>query len=130
MTSEGDECTIEPFVKWLCQNFPRLEFGPVRMSLKKAFPKPKDKFLIPFWKNKNAHLDIPVFRHGKLVCAIEPGGSQHLTDERQMANDKRKAAICKENDVNFLPLLNSCLKLCGHKEFKKLLKCYFYRKGY
>ena len=40
-----------------------------------CFPEPK-KYK-GFWKHQWAHADISVFRHGKLICIIEPGGFQH-----------------------------------------------------
>jgi len=119
----SDNKTIEEFVCWLQRSFPKLAFV-VKQPLYELFPEPS-KYK-SFWKNKNAHIDISVFRHGKLVCAIEPGGFQHLTDRKQMARDKKKSFICKENGVSFLPLMNSCLKEKEDKEFKKLLKFAFY----
>lgn len=121
-----EELFIEDFVNWLEPNFPRLEFE-IKLQLKKLFPKPGQKDLRYFWSTQGAHADISVFRHGQLVCIIEPGGWQHLTDKQQKANDKRKELICKENNVNFLPLLNSCLDYRDTRQFKRMLKCYFYQ---
>jgi len=83
----SDEKTIGDFVCWLRDNFPRLSFE-VKKSLKDLFPEPK-KFK-GFWKHPWAHADISVFRHGKLVCVVEPGGFQHLTDKDQVKRDRKR----------------------------------------
>lgn len=119
----SDNKIIEDFVCWLQRNFPRLSFS-IKQSLRNLFLEPK--LYKSFWANKNAHADISVFRHGKLVCIIEPGGFQHLTDTDQLKRDKKKRYLCEENNVNFLPLLNSCLVERDCKEFKQLLKYNFY----
>jgi len=121
----SDDKTIKDFVCWLRNKFPRLHFK-VKKSLRDLFPEPK-KYK-GFWKHPWAHADISVFRHGSLVCIIEPGGFQHLTDKKQMINDGKKSFICNENDVYFLPLMNQALKNCEHKEFKRLLRNAFYSK--
>lgn len=123
---QGDEHLLESFRYWLIENFPRLEFQ-IKMPLKKLFPKPAKEYLRPFWGNKNAHADVAVFRHHKLVCVVEPGGGQHLTDDKQKWRDEKKAQLCRSNGVNFLPLINSCLNYKETPNFKRLLKCYFYR---
>lgn len=124
---KSDEKLIEGFVNWLRESFPRLRFE-VKMSLKKLFPKPSNKYLQPFWNDERAHADISVFRHDNLVCVIEPGGWQHQKVKRRMTCDKKKARICSENGVSYLPLMNSCMKYRDLKQFRKLLKCYFYQR--
>lgn len=122
----SDDKTIEDFICWLRNKFPRLSFE-VKKSLKELFPEPK-KYR-GFWRHPWAHADIGVFRHSKLVCVIEPGGFQHLTDKRQMMNDKKKKSICDENNVHFLPLMNQALKNREDKKFRGLLKNAFYSLG-
>lgn len=119
----SDDKTIEDFVGWLRNNFPRLSFE-VKKSLKELFPEPK-KYK-PFWRHPWAHADISVFRHGKLVCILEPGGFQHITDKKQAVRDWKKKSICNENNVYFLPLMNQALKSREHKKFRRLLKNAFY----
>lgn len=123
MTS--DDVLIQDFVNWLRKNFSRLHFK-VKRPIQELFPEPK-KYK-DFWKHPWAHADISVFRHGNLVCILEPGGFQHLTDEEQMSRDRKKRSICEENMVYFLPLTNQALLFREHKQFKKLLKNAFYSK--
>lgn len=123
MTS--DDVLIEDFVSWLRDNFPLLHFK-VKKPLRELFPEPK-KYK-GFWKHPWAHADISVFRHGQLVCIIEPGGYQHLTDNEQATRDKKKKSICNENNVYFLPLMNQALHFRELEQFRKLLKNAFYSK--
>jgi len=121
----SDEETINEFVIWLRKKFPRLTFL-VKKSLKEIFPEPS-KYK-SFWSHKWAHADISVFRHNQLVCIIEPGGFQHLTDKKQMVRDKKKSFICEENEVSFLPLMNITLKEREKRNFENLLRRNFYKK--
>jgi len=123
---KSDEHIINPFVEWLRENFKRLTFK-IYIPLNELVPKPKKHSLKQFWQCKWSHADISVFRHNKLCCIIEPGGYQHRTNKAQILRDKKKLQICKENKIGFLPLANYTLDFCEHKEFKKLLKCYFYQ---
>ena len=123
MTS--DDVLIEDFVCWLRNNFPMLHFK-VKKQLKELFPEPK-KYK-GFWKNQGSHADISVFRHGNLVCILEPGGFQHITDGEQVKRDKKKKSICDENGVYLLPLMNQALQFRELKQFRKLLKNAFYSK--
>ena len=121
----SDEKTIEDFVSWLRNKFPRFCFE-VKKPLRKLFSEP-NRFK-RFWKHPWSHADVSVFSGRKLVCIIEPGGFQHLVDKHQMMNDKKKKSICNENNVYFLPLMNQALKNREHKEFTRLLRNAFYSK--
>jgi len=125
--TQSDENLVQDFVSWLRNKFPLLRFE-IKKSLKELFPKPRKKSLQYFWNCKGSHADISAFRHGKLVCIIEPGGWQHLTDKRQRMNDERKEAICKKNGVSFLSLMNSCMEFREMNQFRRMLKCVFYKK--
>lgn len=121
----SDNKLIRDFVSWLRERFPRFYFE-VKRSLRELLPEPK-KYK-SFWKHQWVHADICVFTGKKLVCIIEPGGYQHLTDEEQRNRDRKKKSICNENDVYFLPLINQALLFREHNQFKKLLKNAFYSK--
>lgn len=121
-----DEQLINEFTGWLRQTFKRLVFK-VHMPLSELFPEPNSPKLKHFWQCKWSHADVAVYRHGKLICIIEPGGHQHITDKLQSKRDKKKLAICIENRVSFLPLMNQAVRCKNHPQFKRLLKYYFYR---
>jgi hypothetical protein len=121
----SDNKTIEDFVTWLRNNFPRLTFS-IKKPPQELFPEPK-KYK-GFWKHQWAHANISVFRHGELVAVIEPGGYQHTTDKKQKERDRKKRSICEEFGVSFLPLMNQALRFRELKQFKRLLKNLFYRK--
>lgn len=122
---QGDEKFLEPFDSWLVATFPRITSGILRTPLKKLFPEPESRVLRSFWSN-NSHADIPKFRHGKLVCIIELGGSAHFKDEKQRIRDKKKDRICQLNGVNLIRFSNSVLKDIGIVKLKKLVKKGFY----
>lgn len=124
---QSDEQIINNFVRWLRKTFKRLEFK-THVPLNELFPEPKQPILKKFWRNKWSHADIAVFRHGKLITVIEPGGHQHLTDELQVKRDRKKLAICISNKVTFLPIMNQAVRCREHPQFKRLLKYYFYQK--
>lgn len=121
----SDEKIIKDFVSWLRNKFPRFCFE-VKKSLKELFPEPK-KYKA-FWRHPWSHADVSVFSGRKLVCIIEPGGFQHLTDKQQAIRDGKKKSICDESNVYFLPLMNQALENREHKEFTRLLRNAFYSK--
>jgi len=121
---QNDEAVIEKLYSHLNANFPRLKFK-VKIPLKELFPEPEDKWLKKFWSN-NSHADIAVFRHGKLVAIIEPGGAAHFKDKKQKVRDSKKDKICKINGVNCLRIANSVINYLDEKITRKLLKKYFY----
>jgi len=129
---EGDEKILEKLVNYLRGTFPRLRFR-VKVPLKELFPEPESKWLKSIWQF--GHGDVVVYRHGKPVCIIEPGGFHHTRDEKQKLRDKKKDKLCKLNGVNVLRIYNSTIhRFCnpkippynGKQIFKRLLRKYFY----
>jgi len=121
---QNDEKIIEKLYSYLITEFPRLGFK-TKIPLKKLFPEPDNKWLKSFWSN-NSHADISVFRHNKLVCIIEPGGSAHFKDKKQKIRDSKKDKICKVNGINCLRIANSVINYLDKKITRKLFKKYFY----
>jgi len=121
---QNDELIIEKLYSHLVNEFPRLRFK-VKIPLKELFPEPENQWLKSFWNN-NSHADISVFRHNKLICIVEPGGSAHFKDGRQKVRDSKKDRICKINGVNCLRIANSVINYLDKKITRKLLKKYFY----
>jgi len=120
---EGDEKVLEKLVSYLEETFPRLKFK-VKVPLRELFPEPDSKWLKSIWQF--GHGDIVVYRHGKPVCIIEPGGNAHFKDEKQRDRDRRKDKLCRENGVNCLRVSNSFVDYFSKSITKKLLKKYFY----
>ena len=123
---QSDDKLIEDFVAWLRKRFPRLVFL-VKKPLKEIF-QPPSKYR-NFWACSWAHADISVWRHGRLVAILEPGGYQHAVDGDQKDRDRKKRLICEEFGVSFLPIMNATLNFRNTKQFRKLLKAAFYREG-
>ncbi len=124
---QDDEEIIEMAYQYLVNEFPRLKFR-IKIPLKELFPKPENKWLQSFWNN-NSHADLAVFRHGKLVCIIEPGGWHHAKDEKQKVRDSKKDKICQENRVSCLRVFNNVVENnLNNPKLRKLLKKYFYGK--
>lgn len=120
---QGDEKIIEKLATFIESNF-RLTVK-MKMSLKELFPEPENRTLRKFW-NANSHADLAIFRHGKLVTILEPGGSAHFKDEKQKERDNKKDRICKINEVNCLRVGNNLANRLDKQITKRLLKKYFY----
>ena len=125
-TLQGDEEVLGKLSSYLNDSFPRLSFR-MKIPLKELFPEPENNTLRKFWGN-NSHADVSIFRHGKLVCILEPGGSAHFKDKKQKVRDKKKDRICQENGVNVLRVGNSFAGCLEKPITKKFLKKYFYGK--
>lgn len=123
---EGDEEIIDQLYDHLAGNFPKLRFKK-KVPLTGLFPEPESRWLKGFW-NRGSHADIAVFRHGELVCILEPGGYYHLRDERQKTRDKKKSRICKDNHVNYLRLPNRIIDWLNLKQTRTMFKKFFYGK--
>jgi len=129
---QGDEEIIEKLLEFLRAKFPRLKFKS-KVPLRELFAEPESKWLKSIWRF--GHGDIVVYRHGKPVCIIEPGGFYHTKDETQKLRDKKKDKLCKLNGVNVLRIYNNTVyRFCnpkvppynGKQIFKRLLRRYFY----
>ncbi|MBA7558228.1 hypothetical protein ES705_51023 [subsurface metagenome] len=121
---QNDEAIIEKLHSYLISEFPRLKFK-VKIPLKKLFPEPKNKWLKSI--RSYGHADIAVFRHGRLITIIEPGGFFHVSDPKQKIRDSKKDRICRENKVNCLRIFNNVVNGdLGNPKFRRLLKKKFY----
>lgn len=123
MAKQGDEEVLEKLLLHLRGKFPRLKFG-YKVPLRDLFAEPEKNYLRSIWKH--GHGDVPVYRHGELVCIVEIGGSNHFKDKRQRDRDKRKDVLCKVNEVSCLRVANSFVNLLGKKVTEELLRKYFY----
>lgn len=121
---EGDKETIDQLHEYLVLNFPRLDFKK-KVLLRNLFPEPNSRWLKTFW-NYGSHADIATFRHGELICIVEPGGAHHFKDEQQKVRDEKKDKLCRVNGISCLRLSNSMLNYLAIKQTRRLLKKYFY----
>jgi hypothetical protein len=87
--------------------------------LKRLFAEPGNKGLKHIWKYGSA--DLVVWKKDKLVCIIEPGGSHHFTDEKQIKNDKRKWMLCEKNGVRCMKMANGLVFGLSNRQRRKLL---------
>ena len=121
----SDVKTIKKYIKWLVVNFPRLKFK-THVPLTEILKAPEPPVLKRFWEHHWAHADIVVYRHGKPICILEPGGYQHVTDKKQTLRDRKKFLVCENSNVSMLSLMNSTLECMEMPGFKRMLKCFFY----
>lgn len=121
----SDTRTIEDFIEWLGESFPRLSFRS-HVPLSEITKEPGSLTLQRFRTHKWTHADVVVYRHGKPVCIIEPGGFQHITDDLQVKRDAKKYLTCKQSGLTMLSLMNSSLRFRNHPKFRRMLKKYFY----
>ncbi len=121
---QGDEEILEKINNHIINHWNLKVSIKTKVPLKELFPEPKNKWLLSI--RQRGHADIAVYRHGELKCIIEPGGSAHLKDSKQMSADKRKDRLCKLNSVNVLRLMNSVINCLDHPKTKRLFKKYIY----
>lgn len=86
--------------------------------LSDIFPEPNNVGLRHIWKYGEA--DISVYRSGKLVAIIEPGGSHHF-DEHQALNDRRKWKLAELNGVYCLSMLNGLRSQLSKRKWRLLI---------
>ncbi|MDI6782568.1 MAG: hypothetical protein QME64_00545 [bacterium] len=124
---EVDDAIINAVVEYIRKRHPKFEIK-TKVPLKKLFPQPKSPRLLRFWQAQS-HADIAIFRDGKLVAILEPGGGAHLTDEKQVYRDTLKRMICWLNMIKCEHILNSLV--VGYmqtREWKLFIKKLLYRK--
>lgn len=121
---QGDEEILETLSSWITDNF-RVTVGTPNTPLKELFPEPEKQHLKKFVEN-NSHADLPILRHDKLVCIVEPGGFAHFSDKKQRIRDKKKDAICRINNVNCLRISNDVVNHLHKTETKRLFRKYIY----
>lgn len=121
---QGDETILEKITDYIINHYNLKVSTKTKVPLRELFPEPKNKWLLSIWRH--GHADIAVYRHGKLACIIEPGGSYHLKDDKQKLRDKKKDRLCEVNNVNVLRLINSITKYMDLLVTKKLFKKYIY----
>ena len=122
---QGDEGILEKIINQIINVWKFKVSIEIKIPLRKLFPEPENKWLSTMWSH--GHADIAVYRHGKLVCIIEPGGwFYHLKDKTQKLRDKRKDKLCEINGVNVLRAVNDIVDNLDLPVTKKLFKKYIY----
>ncbi len=121
-TSTEEEKSIREYISRTWSEF-HTETGATLFTL---FPEPENYGLKHIWTY--GHSDISVFRKRRLVCLIEPGGSQHF-EEHQSLNDRRKWKLTEINGVKCLHLMNGTMENLSKKQFRKLMGGVLYGKS-
>lgn len=91
----------------------------LEQRLSSFLPKPTNTGLLHIWKYGSA--DIVVKRRNKVVAVLEPGGSAHFQDERQMKNDRRKWKLCNINGVACLKIANGVFVKLTNRQKRQLI---------
>jgi len=111
---------------FILNNFSSSLSTEIKKPLKELFPEPEGNWLKYTWCNSYAN--IAIFRHGKLVCIIEPSLYLHKKDDKQILQEKKVDKICDENRVNILRVVIDELKGLDSLVTKRLFKKYIYKK--
>lgn len=93
--------------------------------LSDLFPRP-NRGCVHIWTYGSA--DVVVRKHGKIIAIIEPGGSHHFTDEKQIKNDRAKWKLCEINGVGCLRVANSIMGALSNRQKRKMLGKYLFKK--
>jgi len=86
--------------------------------LSKLFPKPENPGLKHIWTYGSA--DIVIYRKGRPVAIIEPGGQHHF-EEKQSLNDRRKWKLAELNGVKCLFVMNGVMRSLSNRKWRSLL---------
>lgn len=124
---EVDAYILNPVVEYIRKRHPKFEVK-TKIRLKDLFPQPNSPRLQKFWQAAS-HADIAIFRNERLIAILEPGGGQHLTDEKQVYRDTLKRMICWINGVKCEHILNSIVvQHIQTRQWKLFVKKLLYRK--
>lgn len=91
----------------------------IKVPLKDLFSEPEGKGLKRLWKA--GHADVAVFRNGKLLAVLEPGGAHHF-EEKQSLSDRRKYMLCKLNGVNCLFFIANVPEKLSRRKFRNMIR--------
>ena len=94
------------------------------VPLRELFEEPENRGLKHIWTYGAA--DVVVYNGDRIVAVFEPGGSHHLTDEKQKKNDNRKFMLCKKNGVRYLKFANSVIYQMTKRQMRRLFGKYLY----
>lgn len=90
----------------------------LEVCLHELFPEPDNLGLKHIWKYGAA--DIVVYRNGKPLLIIEPGGVHHW-EERPSLNDRRKWKLAEQNGVRCLSIMNGMMASLSRRKWRALL---------
>lgn len=95
----------------------------LEVPLKEIFIEPENAGLRHIWRYGSA--DLAVFRNGKLVALIEPGGAQHF-GEKQSLNDRRKWKLAEQNGVRCLHVMNGVMNSLSKRKWRALVGSFLF----
>lgn len=108
----------EELADYIRRTWPMFEVK-VRVPLKELFPEPKGRGMKRLWEH--GHADVAIFRKGKLIAIIEPGGAHHF-DKKQAERDRRKYMLCKLNGVRCLHFVLSLPEKLSKRKFRNMIR--------
>ena len=105
------------------QTWPRLFHARLEVQLREIFDQPENSGLKHIWHSGAA--DLVVFRDGKPIAIIEPGGSHHF-EEKQSLNERRKWKLAELNGVQCLQVMNDVMSALSKRKWRALIgSCLF-----
>ncbi len=93
--------------------------------LSNLFPEPENDGLRHIWRYGSA--DIVVYKSGKVIAIIEPGGSHHF-EEKQSLNDRRKWKLAEINGVRCVGMMNGIMDQLSKRQWRNLLGSYLFER--
>ena len=97
------------------------------IPLKELFPQSEKKTLYRFWK-ASSHADIPIFskKTDELIAIFETGGNLHK-EKKQAIRDKKKAEICKLNNIGFRGVISWEWEKISKRKFRNWIRKALFR---
>lgn len=90
----------------------------LEIPLKDLFPDPGKGGLQSIWKHGAA--DIVVYSGKKIIAVLEPGGSHHFTDPKQIRRDKCKWKLCELNRVRCFKFANNLVDGLSKRKLRRM----------
>lgn len=110
---------------FILNNFSSSLSTEIKKPLKGLFPEPEGNWLKYTWRN--SYVSIAIFRHGSLICIIEPSPYLQKKDDKRKLQEEKVDKICDINGVNILRVVIDELKGLDSTVTKRLFKKYIYK---
>ena len=108
----------EELAEYIRRIWPMFEVK-TKVPLRELFPEPEKLGMKRLWNY--GHADVAVFKDGKLIAVLEPGGAHHF-DEQQAARDRRKYMLCKLNNVTCLHFVTGLPERLSKRKFRNMIR--------
>ena len=110
--------TAKDLKSYVDKNWPGFKTR-LEVPLKELFPEPGKGGLHTIWKYGSA--DLVVEKDGRIVAILEPGGSHHFNDPKQIKRDKRKWKLCQINGTRCFRFANSLFYALSNRKKRTML---------